>query len=525
MPSIVTNKLKEANIQNFINLIKNENVYVSFGRSTSWIPNDNSVPVPTDNFDLLKNFFKDQLYMKKVTTGNVIRVAKYYKWIANSRYQMYSPSENIETLCEPKLYAKAQAEAVVSSGSVISIKIINEGSGYSSAPTVTISGGGGTGATATAIINNGSVVSIIVTNGGSGYTSTPVVTITAPRPDISDSPFSVNPYYVVTDDLNVYVCVDNNNLGISTVKPTSTNVNEDDSGGTALADGYKWKYLYTIPQTDAEKFLTMNWIPVKIYQENDASNNWYIQYNATSNDRIHGYDVPFSLNATTLMLKVRVNGDEGGKIVDTNDYRKISLILNPVAKNSVYAAGASSSDNTIVLNNSHDVSDVGALWYPTTGKKIKILRGPGRGQIRTITAFNSTTKTVTLDSNWDVPITTSSVYGILINSQVSNLCTILNLSSVSGTFVQDEVATHTITGTTANIVKFDNTANKLYVTNVSGTYSVGGEINQGAASGTLSSIILPDAENEYTDVLFTENRKKITRYSDQIEDVKIIIQF
>jgi hypothetical protein len=52
------------------------------------------------------------------------------------------------------------------------------GKGYTSAPSVGFSGGGGMGATADAMIHGGAVVNINVTNGGSGYTSPPTVTLT-----------------------------------------------------------------------------------------------------------------------------------------------------------------------------------------------------------------------------------------------------------------------------------------------------------------------------------------------------------
>ncbi|MHB8576996.1 MAG: calcium-binding protein, partial [Dehalococcoidia bacterium] len=62
---------------------------------------------------------------------------------------------------------------------VSSISVGAGGTGYTSAPTVTIGGvtsGGGSGATATAIINkSGAVIAVIVTNPGSGYTSAPDV--------------------------------------------------------------------------------------------------------------------------------------------------------------------------------------------------------------------------------------------------------------------------------------------------------------------------------------------------------------
>lgn len=51
----------------------------------------------------------------------------------------------------------------------------SEGMGYTSAPTVSFTGGGGTGAAGTAVIENGRVKSITITNGGSGYTSAPTV--------------------------------------------------------------------------------------------------------------------------------------------------------------------------------------------------------------------------------------------------------------------------------------------------------------------------------------------------------------
>ena len=58
------------------------------------------------------------------------------------------------------------------------IAVTTPGSGYLTAPTVTITSGGGSGGVATAVISNGYVLAINVTNQGSGYTSTPTVTIT-----------------------------------------------------------------------------------------------------------------------------------------------------------------------------------------------------------------------------------------------------------------------------------------------------------------------------------------------------------
>lgn len=60
---------------------------------------------------------------------------------------------------------------------VTAITIGAGGSGYTSAPTVTLTGGGGTGATAEATVSGGVVTKITVTNSGSGYTTAPTVAL------------------------------------------------------------------------------------------------------------------------------------------------------------------------------------------------------------------------------------------------------------------------------------------------------------------------------------------------------------
>src|SRR5262249_17706921 len=62
------------------------------------------------------------------------------------------------------------------SRSVLSATITNGGAGYTSAPQVQVTGGGGTGAVATAYVSNGVVTSITI-GGGVGYTSAPTLTI------------------------------------------------------------------------------------------------------------------------------------------------------------------------------------------------------------------------------------------------------------------------------------------------------------------------------------------------------------
>lgn len=106
------------------------------------------------------------------------------------------------------------------------------GSGYDVIlPTLTFSGGGGTGATAEAVIEDGRIAFITITNGGSGYTSAPTLAIGsvsgATAPDASD----IN--VVVTNGVVTHAYI---------------KLKTDDNG--------EIRGIYRIPNTDTIRFRT-----------------------------------------------------------------------------------------------------------------------------------------------------------------------------------------------------------------------------------------------------------------------------
>lgn len=94
---------------------------------------------------------------------------------------------------------QAQATATVTSQTVTAVTVTLGGLGYNSAPAVTISGGGGSGATATAIIASGVVIAVTVTAPGSGYTSTPTVSIAAPTAIVA----SAQPAFIASGNQSI----------------------------------------------------------------------------------------------------------------------------------------------------------------------------------------------------------------------------------------------------------------------------------------------------------------------------------
>lgn len=66
------------------------------------------------------------------------------------------------------------------------------------------------------------------------------------------------PFYVVTSAFAVYKCLSNNNGAPSTVEPSGTSVNPFET-----ADGYLWKYMYSVPAFKRRKFLSGDYLPVQ----------------------------------------------------------------------------------------------------------------------------------------------------------------------------------------------------------------------------------------------------------------------
>ena len=75
--------------------------------------------------------------------------------------------------------------------------------------------------------------------------------------DSDDASIFDKAFYIVTSEFKVYKCI-NAGGGASSIQPTQTL-----TVPTAESDGYIWKYMYTIGVSDATKFLTNSYMPVK----------------------------------------------------------------------------------------------------------------------------------------------------------------------------------------------------------------------------------------------------------------------
>jgi hypothetical protein len=65
-------------------------------------------------------------------------------------------------------------------------------------------------------------------------------------------------FYVLTSTFNVYKCIFNNNNAQSTEEPAGQDITM-----ITTSDGYVWKYMYTIPLSSQNRFLTEDFMPVQ----------------------------------------------------------------------------------------------------------------------------------------------------------------------------------------------------------------------------------------------------------------------
>lgn len=112
---------------------------------------------------------------------------------------------------------QALAVAVLDAGGVDAITVVDGGARFTSAPAVSLVGGGGSGATATAILSGGKVVAINVTAAGSGYTEAPAVVIADEAFDLTGASIAMHIRTSPDDPYAVLACTTTNGrLQIST---------------------------------------------------------------------------------------------------------------------------------------------------------------------------------------------------------------------------------------------------------------------------------------------------------------------
>ena len=173
-------------------------------------------------------------------------------------------------------------------------------------------------------------------------------------------------FYVYTSDRNVYKCIFNNKGANSTVEPTGTS-----TGVTSTSDGYQWKYMFTVSTADVGKFVTAEYIPVKVITADDSSGQFAVQDAAVDG----AIDV------------IDVSAGGSGYLTNNGSFQAVTN-----ATSMRIATTASANDSVYI------------------GSTLYIDGGKAAGLIREITSYTGATRTVTVNTAFSTTPNTSSTY-------------------------------------------------------------------------------------------------------------------
>ena len=322
-------------------------------------------------------------------------------------------------------------------------------------------------------------------------------------------------FYVITEDYNVYKVLGNAGGTASTTKPTGVSTTP-----FTAADGYVWKYMYTVTTAKALKFLTNDYIPVQTLASDDGTDQWDVQA-AAIDGGVHVVNVTAGGSGYGSAPAVTIAGDGTGATANSTIVSgavTAVTITNPgtgyTRAQVTFASGAAAATAVISPKGGHGANAVEELG----GKYIMLNVRLDGTESNTFSTANEFRQVGIVRDPYLYGTTTRAVASSFRQSFK------YQLSSISGTFTLDE--TITSGSNTASVVEF--TTPNLFTTlplnlPFANTASVSGGTS--AASGTIAVITTPGLQPYSGDIIYVENRVPISRAADQIEDVKLIIQF
>lgn len=337
------------------------------------------------------------------------------------------------------------------------------------------------------------------------------------------------PFYVLNTKGQVFKCLDNNGNSASTDEPelflSATSLEEP---YFVTADGYKWKYLYTLSSNQKQKFLNEEWMPVTYNRfVKAASINRSIDIVRVTNSGNNYVDGP-NQNIITIdgdgrnaVLKANVIGGHVVEVVIQNrgqDYTKANLSFSDVTGG--VGTGASAVV-TLSPQNGHGYDPVEELYANTVLFNVDF-----EGSVGGLFPAENEFREVTLIVN---PYT----YGTetLASSTIYEMYSQVLVSPGVGDYNNDEIiiqgeSLETSTFS-AEVISFDEITSVIYVNNLRGTFSPNQPI-KGLTSGAIRigiNLTPPNLELYSGKVLFVSDKVPVTRDPDQTDRIRFILSF
>ncbi len=359
-------------------------------------------------------------------------------------------------------------------------------------------------------------------------------------------------FHVVNSNNDVYKCIWNDANTASTTEPTSTS-----NSIATLADGYKWKYMYSLTAAEAINFKSTDFIHVST----DSTVSAAAVDGALDTVVVVAGGSSYTLSSGSTITGIPIRGDGSGGVCScTIASGAISAVTVTTAGtgytyayirsadvvSGTNAAGGGSGCNLKVIippKGGHGYNAVKELggYFVMLNKSLTGLEGTSD-----ITVSNDFRRIGVVRDPTNFGTTTVSSATTLRNVKVAHG------SSSSGTFTADEEINQATTGAVGKVVEWDAT-NKLlhYVqtrfpdvgtdsngnaTAFSGTNTITGQsssatLSPSSSTSTVNSVALTsgyansEIQPDSGDIIYIEQRSPIARAADQTENIKLIIEF
>lgn len=357
-----------------------------------------------------------------------------------------------------------------------------------------------------------------------------------------------NSFYVITDENQVYVCLEqgknaNGGAVTSTVKPTGTLTTAFET-----ADGYVWKFLYSVGALRASQFLSANYMPVTKFGPFDSDDpadhveQVGIQ-NAAVAGEVVGFEVTGGGTGYTSIPTVTVYGD--------GTEAKAAAVVSGGA---VTVVNVKDSDGLKAHGSGYTYAHVEITGGGGSGAKARPIIGPAAGfgadprddlkaTAIMFTAkpdgpensnwvINNDFRQVMLVKNIEIPDSDGLFTGV-----AGNALRRMEFSAITSAFSVDKTIRGGTSLAEAYVVKTDSDT-VWYIQDSDTQFRpfVEGELveeTNGSGSGTLEAAGVDSDSNAFVkgdvdvssgELMYIDNRAAIQRSADQTEDIKIIIQ-
>ena len=547
MPAIVTNKFRIHNAKQFVEAfdeitytsgdaitdasgLLNTHMYLFIGKVTAW-SDDTAPPTPTDSVsNTVYNHWRDMIAAKKIGSTDVSHVAPRYNWTTGTNYFAYTHANN--SLFDQQFYVMTDDYNVY--------KCLSNNN-TDGASTTKPSG------TGTAIVST-----------GDGYKWKFMYQVSAAR-----ALKFVTPSYIPTQRVRKA------NLAIANTTDSSfqyaVEIAANTSGNGAVevvhvtSGGTNYRFETGTLATFTETTTTAKIAGTGLSDDYIIGSDIYFTSGdqsgkgGTITDFVASTDVvtwapatsaaPATGDGYSIGPKVTITGDgHGANVRATNTASGVLGDITVVAGGNNYGNAVA----TVTTTGGAGTQGSGAALVPAVGPR----GGHGDDAIEELGGFFVMVNS-RLEYGESGNFTTNNDFrkigllaqplfanGDVATSSTIDQCVTVTIQSWNSTaYAEDETVTGALSGATGKVVDFKSNTTLRLVDVTMGTSTTTGydgiagsfranEVLAGAsASANSSAVAGGDLQRFSGDVLYVENRSPVTRADDQIEDVKLIIEF